>query len=144
MEFCVFITLSHGEVTSGSDYFLRCSINPFATWLYKWLCVNEVVQTSIWYRYGTQQNLGELLLLWLRLLILVGVYTIFHFSVFHDINIFSNEYNVKFYHAFRYILLVLKLGNQTKSGWFIQFFVHTVYILGSISFYNVYQIVSSQ
>ena len=37
-EFCVFVTFSHGEVTTGSDYHFRhCDprINPFATWWYK-------------------------------------------------------------------------------------------------------------
>ena len=36
-EFRVFVTFSHGEVTTGSDYYLRCSatcISLFATWWY--------------------------------------------------------------------------------------------------------------
>ena len=54
-EFWVFVTYSDREVTTGSDYHLRHSdthINPFTRRWYKWLCVDVVVQTSIWYRYG--------------------------------------------------------------------------------------------
>ena len=48
-------------------------------------------------------------------MVLVGVYTIFHISVFYTICKVSNVYKVLFCHAFQYILLVLGLSNCTLS-----------------------------
>ena len=42
--------------------------------------------------------------------------TIFHNSVFYSIYIFSIKYNILFYQAFLYILLMLELGKEKLSG----------------------------
>ena len=69
------------------------------------------------------------------LLVLVGVYTIFHNQIFHCIFIHSNEYNNQFYHTFLQIQLVLGLSNWTLRGQLIQFFLCKIYISGLIRFF---------
>ena len=51
----------------------------------------------------------------LLLLVMVGVFMIFHNPIFQSIYILLNVCNVLFYHSILYILLVLVLGNWTLS-----------------------------
>ena len=48
----------------------------------------------------------------------------------------AHEYNVLFYHAFLYILLMLGLANRTLDGQLIQFFVRPTYISDLIHFFS--------
>ena len=51
------------------------------------------------------------------------VFIQFCYPIFQSIYILSNQCNVLFYHAFLYTVLVLRFGNRTRNGPFIQFWL---------------------
>ena len=126
---CGYTTVAHLAFVTGSGlyHFLYMCVGIQQYWFwfipFLYMCV------------GIQQ-----LLIWLLLLVLV--YTIFHYPILHCIYIFSSECNVFFYYVALYIILVLDQANGHEVvNWFSFLFAQFPNLAEPV-FYNICPIVS--